>query len=134
MTSEIRAVFVIERDSHDISAFPSLDRAAGSVESYDIEKGQYEFFADDGTVLDPTVVDRFKVVLKPTSVKDLDGLIEHLRTWISAAHISVALDETDPVILAKAISDAHWREKWPRRPKWLRRRLHGDGPPEFPHT
>jgi hypothetical protein len=132
MTSEIRAVFVVERDSHDVFAFPSLDRAAGSVESYDVESGEYEFFADDGTVLEPTVVERFKVVLKPTSRRDLERLMEHLRAWISAAHISIAPDETDPVVLARAISDTHWRARRPSKPGWLRRRLYGDGPPEFP--
>jgi hypothetical protein len=123
----VRAVFIFE--GNDLSVLPSVERAAGHVEAIDVDNGEFDFFADDGTVLIGTTHDR-QVMLRATDDRRPEELRERLRRYLS--HPKVAMDPAladDPIAAAQAILDASWS----RRPfswlPWLDRRANGAAPP-----
>jgi hypothetical protein len=44
-------------EGNDVDVQPSLEAAARSVEAVDVDNGEYEFFGDDGTLLQANTVD-----------------------------------------------------------------------------
>jgi hypothetical protein len=59
----IGAAFIF--DDYDLSVHRSLEDAAASVEAIDVDSGEFDFFADDGTVTEG-YTSGGRVALRPT--------------------------------------------------------------------
>jgi len=120
------ATFVITRDG-ELLVFKSLNSAGDHVERIDVENGEYEaFFTVDGQRLMPTVAEDDTVALTPTEDHDLHGLVRRLHELQSRNRF--VSDPRDPRAVANELFRQEWAARWPRRPGWLDRRLHGRGP------
>ena len=120
------AVFVFSNDG-DLDVFPSLQAAEGYMEAVDVVEGE-EYaaaFLHDGTVV-RIGVDGERVVLTPTEARDAARLDQSLDAYQrrvgAAARSGSALDYANDWFRAE------WEQRWPKRPAWLARRLHGDQP------
>ena len=107
--SVAQAVFVFA--GLDLTVFPSLEAAAGCGEAIDIKNGEYDFFADDGTLLQPEVQGQ-RVTLRVTAEQLAEELRERLRRYL--VHPRVTLDASladDPVVAAHTILRADWARR-----------------------
>ena len=114
----------------DLRVEPDVATAAGFMEPIDIENGEYDAVFDNTGRLY-----RFGVVGKATRLEatdetDLDSLRCRLRALADqgAFRAMGPLDLDDPLAVAVAVSRWEWEHRWPRRPLWLSRRLHGPHP------
>jgi uncharacterized protein YijF (DUF1287 family) len=124
-----QAVLVFDRDG-EVMAFPRLQDAAGWMESIDVLDGEYErAFTPDGRVVEITGLRDSPVSLRITTERDDIGLRDRLMR--SRARMGFTSDVDDPVSVANELMRQEWELRWPRRPDWLRRRLHGDHPPQI---
>ena len=119
------ALFVFDRDNW-CSAFPDVADAAGDLEANDVEADEYVVFDHEGTVFE-TWVEGFDVHLRPTGERDFAELNGRLRRFLDESKIECAGE--DVVAIGNAILRAEWESRWPKRPRWLAERLHGDAPP-----
>lgn len=135
--SDSGALFVFANDDPLPMAFDSFVAAAGYMEPIDVQDGLYSafrpqdglrggVFAVDGRVLEARVVDG-AVELQPTARWDATELRRRLTD--AARRGLVAADPNDPVSVARELLQQQWDSRWPQRPRWLDRRLHGDTPP-----
>ena len=120
------AVFVFDRGG-DLNVFSSLQAASGWLEAVDVDNGEYiAAFLHDGTVVATRTADNL-VVLAATDTRDLprlnDLLTEHQR-WVGEP-----VSGRSPLEFANDYLRYEWAGRWPRRPAWLARRLHGGLPP-----
>lgn len=120
----VRAVFAFDQEGW-CSVFRSADEAAADLEVNDVEADEYVLFGDDGSVFAASV-DGLDVVIRHTEARDPEGLRERLDRYCTMAKIETASD--DPVVIGNAILADEWNHRWPKRPSWLDRRIHGDGP------
>lgn len=91
--------------------------------------GEYEaFFTTDGDVLQPSVRpdDQIWVELIATGNRDVERLKRRLRELQD--HNGFVSDPDDPRAVANEFLAIEWSLRWPKRPAWLDRRLHGTGP------
>jgi len=110
-------------------AFGSESEAAGYVEAIDVDDGEYDAaYLADGTVLKILAPDgpEGPVVLQRTDERDRDALIARIRAYQRAN--GRPADASDVIEFADGLRQAEWEKRWPRRPRWLARRLHGPGP------
>jgi hypothetical protein len=129
MTEDPRGLFVFERGG-DLSVFPSISAARAYMEAIDVANGEYEaLFAVDGRIVtvsardDATAAD--DITFTVTSKRGDTELDRRLAEYRRAS--SRVLPE-DRLAFANAILLWEWESRWPKRPRWLARRLHGDGP------
>jgi hypothetical protein len=120
-----RALFVFDRDNW-CSVFPDVAEAAGQLEANDVEAGEYVVFDQAGTAFD-IWAEGLHIRLRPTDERDLAALQERLGRFLDEWHIECACD--DVMDIGNAILEAAWGSRWPKRPRWLATRLHGDAPP-----
>jgi hypothetical protein len=120
-----RALFVFDREN-ECSVFSDVAEATGQLEANDVEAGEYVVFDQDGTVLE-LWAEGLHVHLRPTDERALAQLQERLSLFLHRWPISCASE--DPMDIGNAILEAAWERRWPRRPRWLATRLHGDAPP-----
>jgi hypothetical protein len=131
------AVFVFANDDPLPMAFESTAAAEGYIEAIDVENGVYDkldsrsglhgaVYAVDGRVINARVRDGV-VALVITTQHDVADLRSRLAD--AAERGLVTGDPSDPVAVARALLQAQWNSRWPQRPRWLDRRLHGDTPP-----
>lgn len=123
----VRAVFAFDQDDW-CSVFRSADEAAADLEVNDVEANEYVLFGDDGAVFVASV-DGQNVVVRPTGSRDPEGLRERLETYCAMVKIETPSD--DPVVVGNAILAESWSHRWPKRPSWLARRIHGSEPPQL---
>lgn len=122
------ALLLFDRDGW-VFAFSHIEEAADSMESIDVLDGEYEgAFTLDGFVVEITGVREGPVSLRVTGERDEVRLHELLPS--SQAQTGFTSDVDDPVAVANELMRQEWEHRWPRRPNWLRRRLHGDHPPQ----
>jgi hypothetical protein len=115
-------VFVFADDG--LNVFADLDALLGWIEAPDVEDGVYEaIFTVSGEVIEAQASGRH-VVLKPTGRVELSDLQQRVRA--SADRFSS--DPADLQAVAHEMLRADWEARWPKRPRWLARRLHGDPP------
>lgn len=130
-------VFVFANDDPLPMAFESTSAAASYIELIDVERGIYDEFdllsgrrgavyAVDGRVIHVLVSDG-AVELVITSQHDIGDLRSRLAE--AAGRGLVVGDPNDPLAVARTLLRAQWDSRWPQRPRWLDRRLHGDAPP-----
>jgi hypothetical protein len=120
-----RALFVFDRDNW-CSVFPDVADAVGQLEANDVEAGEYAVFDQDGTVF-AIWAEGVHVRLRPTDERNLAQLQERLGRFLDESHIKCASE--DVIDIGSAILEAEWESRWPKRPRWLATRLHGDAPP-----
>jgi len=123
----VPAAFVFDNEG-DLNVFPSLQVATGWLEAVDVDGGEYSAaFLDDGSVVELGTAGE-EVVLTATATRDLlrlDRLLSQYQHRIG-----------DPVTGGSARDFANdwlraeWEQRWPKRPVWLARRLHGKHPPQ----
>jgi hypothetical protein len=120
-----RALFVFDRDNL-CSVFPDVAEATGQLEANDVEASEYVVFDQDGTVFE-IWAEGLDVRLRPTDERDLAQLHQRLRRFLDQGHIQCASE--DLIDIGNGILEAEWESRWPKRPRWLATRLHGDAPP-----
>ncbi len=95
--------------------------------------GEYTAFLHDGTEVRFTAVSRHEVVAEVSGTRDPEGLLSriarHERAAAEHAGRPAGPAVTDPLRYAERELREQWENRWPKRPRWLDRRLHGDGPP-----
>lgn len=122
------AVFVFDRDG-EVRAFPHLESAAGWMESIDVLDGEYETaFTLDGHEVAIAAEQEGPVSLQVTDVRDLDDLRTRLSK--SGDHMGLSFDLSDLRAVANDLLRWEWAQRWPRRPRWASRLIHGKGPPQ----
>jgi len=121
------AIFAFDQENW-CSVFIDVGEASGRLEANDVDAGEYVVFDQDGTVFE-TWTDGPYVHLRPTDEHDPAQLRARLRRFLDEQHIECASD--DVIDIAGAILEADWEDRWPKRPRWLARRLHGDAPPRL---
>ena len=120
-----RALFVFDRENC-CSVFPDIAEATGQLEANDVETGEYVVFDQDGTVFE-IWAEGLDVRVRATDERDVAQLHQRLGRFIDEQHIEGASE--DVMDVANAILEADWESRWPKRPRWLATRLHGDAPP-----
>ena len=127
MNAPYRALIAFGRDD-DVAVFRSLDEASGWMEAPDVDAGEYvALFTDSGIVVHAsTEADR--VVLTITDERVETGLRARIREYQRRTGAS---ESEDPLEFARHELHREWQQRWPRRPQWLARRVHGDRPPEI---
>lgn len=123
----VRAVFAFDRENW-CSVFRSPDETAARLEVNDVEADEYVLFGNDGSVFVASV-DGPDVVVRPTESRDPEALRERLKRYCAMANIEPGSD--DPVVVGNAILADSWSHRWPKRPAWLDRRMHGDAEPRL---
>jgi hypothetical protein len=122
------AVFVFTQDG-DLTVFASVDEAAEWLEATDVADGEYDaLFTMDGSVVDARSQDQ-QVILSVTEMRDERALQQRLRDY--QRRVGLHTSPEDPRAVANELLRLEWERRWPRRPAWLSRRLHGDGPPQI---
>ena len=110
-------------------ALGSESEAAGCMGAIDVDDGEYDAaYLVDGTVLQILAPDGrdAPVVLQRTDEHDPDALLGRIRTCQRVNGRSA--DVSDLFASANDVRQREWERGWPRRPRWLARRLHGSGP------
>jgi hypothetical protein len=120
-----RALFVFDRENW-CSVFPGPEQAAGGLELNDVDADEYVAFDEHGAVY-ALYIEETHVRVSVTDDRDPGQLRERLAAFLTRSHIEIASD--DPIDIANAILRDAWNSRWPRRPRWLANRLHGDAPP-----
>ena len=112
-------VFAVDRDTRDVQAFFSVDEAARRMHVYSVEEDEFEFFTDDGVVVEASVQGE-SVVLRLTDVSRRDELLGHLREFVLRRGIHIDMSDADhPSAYAVPISDWQWLQLWPAWTRWL---------------
>lgn len=126
-----RAIFTFMHG--DASVDESPEKAAGGMEAVDVKAGEYEVICDDsGLIYEPRVIEKYQVQLVPTERRDYNDLVHRLRDFGDRAGLNMPVGVTDfPVQAARVIAEWEWSRRWPKRPAWLSRRIHGSRPPTF---
>jgi len=128
MTDE--RVFMFADDG--LTLFPSVEDAAAHMEWVDVEDGIYEaLFTVRGERLLPQPHENHLVRLEPSGEVDTDALTSMLRRQRDQRS-AFRSDPDDPAGVAQELSERQqawrWERRWPKRPRWLDKRLHGEGP------
>ena len=109
----------------------SVESASGYMEAIDVENGEYEVIYDDTGVVYQPQIEGYRVRLVPTDTRDRDDLVRRLADYSET--LGLALDPASQdftIDLARSISASEWSRRWPKRPRWLSKWMHGNGPPE----
>ena len=122
------AVLIFDRDG-EAWAFPRLEDAAESMDSTAVLDGEYEAaFTLDGQVVAINGIRNGPVLLEVTQESDELALQEFLRK--SQTRMAFTSDPEDPAAVANELIRMEWERRSPHLPKWMRRRLYGDQPPQ----
>jgi len=122
---DVGAVFVFTKDD-DLNVFVSLDDAAGWMEAIDVDDGEYPaLFTLDGRLVNARTEDQ-SVRLSVTGEQDEAAL--HLRLQDYRRRVGLTSAPEDTRAVANELLRLEWEHRWPKRPAWLSRRLHGEGP------
>lgn len=126
MAERLRAVFVFALEGEPF-VFRSLAEAAGFMEAIDVTDGEYPaLFTDEGQVVEATATPDFNVLLALPDQYDPAAFRALLRERTSG--LGLTADTSDVIAIGDALLRQEWEHRWPQRPRWLARRLHGDSP------
>jgi hypothetical protein len=119
--SPTESVFVVA--GRDVLFFPTAAELLEDVRRMDLEEARSAIFYDlDGQVLELSFTGE-SPALRQSGRRDLDALRAAL------AELSGGQGDSDPHAVANEVLAKRWLSRWPRRPAWLRRLLHGTRPP-----
>lgn len=108
--------------------FESVADAEGNLEVADVEADEYVVLDQDGRVYEADA-EGIDIRIRPTELHDAEQLRERLTRFTREWKIE---SESDDVIeIGNAVREAAWEDRWPKRPSWLARRMHGDRPPRL---
>jgi hypothetical protein len=125
-----RAMFVFEHG--DLSIAESPEQAAAQLEAVDVEAGAYDAVYDEGGWLYRCRVEDGRVRIDATAEQDFSDLVARLSRFAELTGLPFRRDDADfPLNAARQIAAWQWQQRWPKRPLWLARRLHRQGPPTF---
>jgi hypothetical protein len=122
-----RAVFVFDRENW-CYVFPGPDEAALELEVNDVNADEYVAFDEHGTVF-RLWADGQDVRLSATDSHDKEQLRQRLAAFVMKRQIELRSD--DLIEIGNAILREDWNSRWPKRPRWLAHRLHGNAPPSL---
>jgi hypothetical protein len=110
----------------------TVEHASSFMEAADVENGEYNAVYDEaGLMFRPQVEGRL-VRLISTRNSDHDDLVRRLTDWCRTAGLTLDPASDDfPIQVAQRIAESEWSARWPKRPLWLSRRIHGTSPPTF---
>ncbi|REK69849.1 hypothetical protein DX116_11700 [Aeromicrobium endophyticum] len=126
-------MFVITVDG-DVQLYGTPARAETAIEGHDVRDGEYggdlgglfsvdgeilEFATTDGQVRDPVRIER-------TGRFERDALVARLTRLADRNRYE---GDPDPRVVANQIFVSYWSLRRIRWPRWLDRRVNGDGPP-----
>jgi hypothetical protein len=123
-------VFMFADDG--LSLFRSAEEAASYMEWIDVEDGVYEaLFTMRGERLVPQPKGRNSVRLEASGEVDTDALTSMLSRERDLRG-TFSADPDDPLAVAEELAKREqawrWEHRWPKRPRWMDKRLHGEGP------
>jgi len=128
MQEKPTAVLIFDRDG-EAWAFPRIEDAADSMDSRAVLDGEYEAaFTLNGHVVAINGIRNGPVSLKVTDESDDAALRDFLHA--SQSRMGFTSDADDPVAVANELIRLEWERRSPHLPKWLRRPLYGDQPPQ----
>ena len=122
-----RALFVFDRENW-CSVFPGSEQAAVELEANDVDADEYRAFDQHGTVYSLWTEGQ-DVRLSATDDHDEEQLRERLAAFVTRWQIEVQSD--DVIEIGNAILRDACNSRWPKRPRWLANRVHGDTPPRL---
>jgi hypothetical protein len=114
----------------ELMVLATLGDVLSRVEAMDIVDGEVDaVWLQDGTVVRLVTPDGADgaVVVERTGEQDLAGLLAAVDTWDRRTGGPGGV--TDLMAWADEQLRREWERRWPRRPAWLARRLHGPLPP-----
>jgi hypothetical protein len=122
--------FIVDTDNGDVW----IEDADGptDLEGYDIDG--VIAFTIDGERLNPVAAGgkpSGDVTYQPTGEIALAELESRVRSYLARSGPSPVNNGDFLVDAANAIAAVNWERRWPRRPRWLSRSIHGDAPPRF---
>lgn len=122
------AVLIFDREG-EAFAFRRLEDAADSMDSQAVLDGEYEAaFTLDGHVVAINGIRNGPVSLQITAESDDVALRDFLHS--SQTRMGFTSDPDDPVAVANELIRLEWESRSSHLPKWLRRGLYGDQPPQ----
>ena len=127
MVTSGRAVLSFD-DTGDVWVFASLQDAASWMEAVDVEAGEYDagVFTHDGHIVEVTT-------LGDRTVLDVRPERDEPRVWALLAEGRPGLSPTTSEDVLRFVNEQlrwEWERRWPTRPRWLHRRMHGVTPPQ----
>ena len=108
--------------------FPGPEQASAELESNDVDADEYVAFDEHGTVF-RLWAEGQDVRVAATDRHDEEQLRQRLAAFAAKRQIEVPGD--DLIETGNAILREDWNGRWPKRPRWLANRLHGDAPPKL---
>ena len=108
--------------------FPGPEQASLELESNDVDANEDVAFDEHGTVFRLSAEGQ-EVRLAATDQHDEQQLRQRLAAFVTKLQIQSPSD--DPIDTGNAILREDWNSRWPKRPRWLANRLHGDAPPKL---
>jgi hypothetical protein len=125
---DVLPVFVFPR-GQDMLVFPDVDHAASWMEAIDVADGEYEAVYDtSGRLIEAEAIDPKMgvLVLHPSDAADPADLRRRIQAYMDRTGFPGTADDAEGV--AREYLRREWDQRWPKRPSWLDRRLHGDPP------
>ena len=98
------------------------------LEINDVDADEYIAFDEHGTVF-RLWVEGQDVRLAATDRHDEEQLRQRLAAFVTTRQIGIPSD--DLIETGNAILREDWNSRWPKRPRWLANRLHGNAPPRL---
>jgi hypothetical protein len=115
------AVFAVDRKTGAVLAWASRAEAREKAPLYGIEDDEYEWYLDDGVVLQATADGR-DVSFAPAGEERPDELLQHLKDYAQRRGIIIDEAEADePLAYVDPIARDHYLEMWPGWLRWLGR-------------
>ena len=129
----LEPIFVFDRDGWLYIEAKGLPL---SLEAIDANDGEYEVAYDlEGECLVVAVEgppSTGEVVLRSTGRRDAADLERRVLAYLEKSKMTVSTDGDDFLVnVANAIAVDEWARRWPRRPRWLANRLHGERPHRY---
>jgi hypothetical protein len=115
------AVFAVDRKTGVVLAWASRAEAQEKAPLYGVEDDEYEWYLDDGVVLQATADGR-DVSFAPAGEERPDELLQHLKDYAQRRGIIIDEAEADePLAYVDPIARDHYLEMWPGWLRWLGR-------------
>lgn len=105
------------------------------MEATDVSAGEYpDVYAISGERIKVEVdgdVHAGTVIYVPTGEAAVGELEARLREYVRRTGIELEGTGDLAIDVANSLVSGEWQSRWPKRPRWLATRLHGDGPVRF---
>ncbi len=115
------AVFAVDRKTGAVHAWASRGEAREKAPLYGVEDDEFEWFLDDGAVLQATAHGR-EVSFTPTGEERPEELLGHLKEYVQRRGLTIDEEDADePLAYVDPIARDHYLEMWPGWLRWLGR-------------